>query len=70
MQGYPFTVGLPAKDAEYSLLTGPPIMELETAMITPFPSVLPAVWPLPVKLTHEMVGTLVAAAGRSKVGDA
>jgi hypothetical protein len=69
-QGYPFTDGVPGSDAEYSFLTGPPSIALEAAMITPLPSVVPAVASSARRLTQEIFGATAATEGRSKVGDA
>ena len=69
-QAYPFTVGFPGSDAEYSFLTGPPIIALEAATITPLLSVVPAVPSSVRRLTQEIFGASAAIGGKSNVGDA
>ena len=69
-QGYPFTVGLPGSDAEYSFLIGPPSITLDAAMTTPLPSVVAAVEPWDRRPAQEIVGTADVTGGKSNVGDA
>ena len=69
-QGYPFTVGLPGSDAEYSFRIGPPSITLDAATITPLSSVVAAIWPWERRPAQEIFGTTDAMGGRSNVGDA